>query len=226
MQQAQLKETGILPLFSAQHLYWTPSRYHEISKLHEDEMRALGCQFLFRLGASLSVNEVVIGRACYLFHHFFAHQSFGVHNRKEVAAASLFLAAKLEEVDYHSVDTIIRHFNQVINQTRAESLQREGRPIPAFPANDPSSKEWGRVRCSIYQKEGLLLDMIQFRLDFMNPLRRVAPILCQMLVDCANFTSQQSRQFFNSKQYVRHMHQIFDTVRDWLVTPITFRSIF
>lgn len=75
----------------------TPSRRDGIDKFHELQYRQRAASLIQDCGKKLSLTQLTINTAIVYMHRFFMMHSFKRFDKFDIAAASLFLAAKVEE---------------------------------------------------------------------------------------------------------------------------------
>ncbi|GJQ15084.1 hypothetical protein GpartN1_g7099.t1 [Galdieria partita] len=75
----------------------TPSRQDNITETQEFIQRAYGCEMIQECGILLRLSQVVMATGQVFFHRFYHRCSLAKYNHVWMAAASLFLACKVEE---------------------------------------------------------------------------------------------------------------------------------
>lgn len=84
-------------IFTNSQLVNTPSRKCGIDSDKELTYRQQAANLIQDMGQKLQVNQLCINTAIVYMHRFYMFHSFTVFHRNAMAAASLFLAAKVEE---------------------------------------------------------------------------------------------------------------------------------
>lgn len=148
-------------LVTAEYLrFHTPSRAKHISYTEELRLRKDTILFIGALGKACDIGSLAVATASVYCHTFFLKQDFQTennksgHDRYEVAAACLFLAGKVEER--------LRRVNDVVRQCFVVRF-----PGKRVLADD--DEELINFRRRLYQKETLLLDVIEYNFRITHP---------------------------------------------------------
>lgn len=83
--------------FTKEQLADSPSRRYGIDAQQESKYRQQAADLIQNMGQALMVSQLCINTAIVYMHRFYAFHSFTHFHRNHIAAASLFLAAKVEE---------------------------------------------------------------------------------------------------------------------------------
>ncbi|KAM7357210.1 cyclin T isoform 2-T2 [Cochliomyia hominivorax] len=101
--------------FSAEDLANSPSRKAGISPDQELSYRQMTAYLIQEMGQRLQVSQLCINTAIVYMHRFYAFHSFTHFHRNGIAAASLFLAAKVEEQP-RKLEHVIKAANKCLSQ--------------------------------------------------------------------------------------------------------------
>ncbi|XP_037810094.1 cyclin-T isoform X2 [Lucilia sericata] len=101
--------------FSSEELANSPSRKAGISPDQELSYRQMTAYLIQEMGQRLQVSQLCINTAIVYMHRFYAFHSFTHFHRNGIAAASLFLAAKVEEQP-RKLEHVIKAANKCLNQ--------------------------------------------------------------------------------------------------------------
>ncbi|XP_020714735.1 cyclin-T isoform X3 [Ceratitis capitata] len=101
--------------FSAEQLINSPSRRQGIDADTELSYRQMTAYLIQEMGQRLQVSQLCINTAIVYMHRFYAFHSFTHFHRNNIAAASLFLAAKVEEQP-RKLEHVIKAANKCLNQ--------------------------------------------------------------------------------------------------------------
>ncbi|XP_061399616.1 cyclin-T, partial [Musca vetustissima] len=101
--------------FTAEDLANSPSRRNGISPDQELSYRQMTAYLIQDMGQRLQVSQLCINTAIVYMHRFYAFHSFTQFHRNSIAAASLFLAAKVEEQP-RKLEHVIRAANKCLSQ--------------------------------------------------------------------------------------------------------------
>jgi len=83
--------------FSEEKILNSPSRRYGINPDKEESYRQQAANFIQDMGQRLQVTQLCINTAIVYMQRFYMYHSFTKFHRNAIAAASLFLAAKVEE---------------------------------------------------------------------------------------------------------------------------------
>ncbi|XP_073840759.1 cyclin T isoform X2 [Musca autumnalis] len=100
--------------FTAEDLANSPSRRNGISPDQELSYRQMTAYLIQDMGQRLQVSQLCINTAIVYMHRFYAFHSFTHFHRNSIAAASLFLAAKVEEQP-RKLEHVIRAANKCLS---------------------------------------------------------------------------------------------------------------
>ncbi|XP_037928145.1 cyclin-T isoform X2 [Teleopsis dalmanni] len=109
------KDKDSLWYFSSDELANSPSRKHGIDADQELSYRQMTAYLIQEMGQRLQVSQLCINTAIVYMHRFYAFHSFTHFHRNGIAAASLFLAAKVEEQP-RKLEHVIKASNKCLNQ--------------------------------------------------------------------------------------------------------------
>ncbi|XP_065362255.1 cyclin-T isoform X2 [Calliphora vicina] len=101
--------------FSSDDLANSPSRKAGITPDQELSYRQMTAYLIQEMGQRLQVSQLCINTAIVYMHRFYAFHSFTHFHRNGIAAASLFLAAKVEEQP-RKLEHVIKAANKCLNQ--------------------------------------------------------------------------------------------------------------
>ncbi|XP_058975679.1 cyclin-T-like isoform X2 [Musca domestica] len=101
--------------FTAEDLANSPSRRYGITPDQELSYRQMTAYLIQDMGQRLQVSQLCINTAIVYMHRFYAFHSFTHFHRNSIAAASLFLAAKVEEQP-RKLEHVIRAANKCLSQ--------------------------------------------------------------------------------------------------------------
>ncbi|XP_011181307.2 cyclin-T isoform X2 [Zeugodacus cucurbitae] len=101
--------------FSAEQLSNSPSRRQGIDPDTELSYRQMTAYLIQEMGQRLQVSQLCINTAIVYMHRFYAFHSFTHFHRNNIAAASLFLAAKVEEQP-RKLEHVIKATNKCLSQ--------------------------------------------------------------------------------------------------------------
>lgn len=104
--------------------------------------------------------------AMVLFQRFFMRHSFAEHDRNLVAAAALFMAAKVEEQHRR-----VRHF------VDASFCVLRGVERPPHGFNEEASAEWRAARDALLEAERVLLHSLEFDVAVEQPYAAITGAL-------------------------------------------------
>jgi len=150
-----------------------PSLKDGISPKEEADKRRRTCRFLEEAGRILKLPRVAVATAMVFFHRFYAKHSFAQHDRFEVAAACLLLAAKTEESP--------KKLNAVIGECHKLKTRGAAGRSPGPGMNngskgmsgtlDPKSEEFAKVKERVLLLERVILHTIGFELSIDHPYK-------------------------------------------------------
>ncbi|XP_067647753.1 cyclin-T isoform X2 [Eurosta solidaginis] len=101
--------------FSSEQLSNSPSRRQGIDADTELSYRQMTAYLIQEMGQRLQVSQLCINTAIVYMHRFYAFHSFTHFHRNNIAAASLFLAAKVEEQP-RKLEHVIKAANKCLSQ--------------------------------------------------------------------------------------------------------------
>nr|XP_014092692.1 cyclin-T isoform X2 [Bactrocera oleae]XP_036216286.1 cyclin-T isoform X2 [Bactrocera oleae]XP_036216287.1 cyclin-T isoform X2 [Bactrocera oleae]XP_036216288.1 cyclin-T isoform X2 [Bactrocera oleae] len=106
--------------FSAEQLSNSPSRRQGIDPDAELSYRQMTAYLIQEMGQRLQVSQLCINTAIVYMHRFYAFHSFTHFHRNNIAAASLFLAAKVEEQP-RKLEHVIKAANKCLGQSTSST---------------------------------------------------------------------------------------------------------
>lgn len=148
----------------------TPSQKKNIDKKTETQLRVYGCQLIQQAGKILNLKISAVVTSQILFHRFYFKKSFTDFDAKSIAAASLYLACKLEEAPcriyklisvfyflYKYEDIKCRHYYFDIKKAQLCHFRI-----------DTESKTYRDMKVNIFTYELLILKEIGFIINRIN----------------------------------------------------------
>ncbi|XP_046981709.1 cyclin-T1-like [Schistocerca americana] len=141
--------------FSREQLENTPSIKCGFDKDRELSYRQQAANFIQDMGQKLKVNQLCINTAIVYMHRFYMFHSFTQFHRHSVAAASLFLAAKVEEQPRR-----LEHIIQVAHMCLCRDRQQ---PL------DTKSERYSQEVCDLVFNENVLLQTLGFDVAVDHP---------------------------------------------------------
>ncbi|XP_040569572.1 uncharacterized protein [Lepeophtheirus salmonis] len=161
--------------FSAESLHMTPSRRHNITSEKELGYRQQAANFIQDMGQRLHVPQLCINTAIVYMQRFYMFHSFTRFHRNTIAAAALFLAAKVEEQP--------RKLEHVIKVAHI-CLHREQPPL------DTRSEQYIEQAQELVTNENILLQTLGFDVAIDHPHTHV--VRCCQLVKASKDLAQTS----------------------------------
>lgn len=149
--------------FTAEELKNSPSYRQGMAAASELLYRQITADQIQRMGRWLGVSQLTISSAIVYMHRFYVYHSFTKFHRNEIAAAALFLAAKVESQPRLLKDIL---------KAQHSCLGTNG--------PDPESKEYAEVAENLLLCESILLQTIAFETNIQHPHPHVIK-LCQLL---------------------------------------------
>jgi len=134
----------------------TPSRKAGIDAFDELRYRQTAASFIQECGKSLQLTQLCINTAIVFMHRFFMMHSFKRFDKFDIAASSLFLAAKVEETP--------RKINHVIEVR--DKITNKGQRIPK---PDQSSDEYKKRVELLVEHELIMLQTFGFDISIDHP---------------------------------------------------------
>jgi len=134
----------------------TPSRKAGIDAFDELRYRQTAASFIQECGKSLQLTQLCINTAIVFMHRFFMMHSFKRFDKFDIAASSLFLAAKVEETP--------RKINHVIEVR--DKITNKGQRIPKPDTNSDEYKK--RVELLV-EHELIMLQTFGFDISIDHP---------------------------------------------------------
>jgi len=134
----------------------TPSRKAGIDAFDELRYRQTAASFIQECGKSLQLTQLCINTAIVFMHRFFMMHSFKRFDKYDIAASSLFLAAKVEETP--------RKINHVIEVR--DKITNKGQRIPKPDTNSDEYKK--RVELLV-EHELIMLQTFGFDISIDHP---------------------------------------------------------
>lgn len=141
--------------FSREQIENTPSIKCGFDKDRELSYRQQAANFIQDMGQKLKVNQLCINTAIVYMHRFYMFHSFTQFHRNSVAAASLFLAAKVEEQPRR-----LEHIIQVAQMCLCRDRQQ---PL------DTKSERYSQEVCDLIFNENVLLQTLGFDVAVDHP---------------------------------------------------------
>lgn len=148
----------------------TPSQKKNIDKKTETQLRIYGCQLIQQAGRILNLKIVAVVTSQILFHRFYFKKSFTDFDVKIIAAASLYLACKLEETPcriyklitvfhflYKYEDIKCRHYYFDVKKAKMDHFRI-----------DIESETYYNIKVNIFTYELLILKEIGFIIHRIN----------------------------------------------------------
>ncbi|KAK9895710.1 cyclin-like protein [Cystobasidium minutum MCA 4210] len=203
------------PLASAEQVKNTPSRQDELSRQLETNMRTYGCLLIQQAGIHLKAPQVLMTTASVLFQRFFYVSSMRSFSVKDIAAAALFLASKLEEHPIRIRD-LINCFDYLIRLVDYEAQQIElerisGTPIASssvqnfkYKPMDYFAKEYYDWKDDIVIAESQILKRLGFNTVVQNPYGSIVNYL----------------QVLNLTDHPEVTQRAWSFANDFLLTPL------
>lgn len=134
----------------------TPSRRDRIDAFDELRFRQTAASFIQECGKQLQLTQLCINTAIVFMHRFFMMHSFKRFDKFDIAASSLFLAAKVEETP--------RKINHVIEVR--DKIANKGQKIPRPDTNSDEYKK--RVELLV-EHELIMLQTFGFDISIDHP---------------------------------------------------------
>lgn len=161
--------------FTKEHLANTPSRKCGYDADRELSCRQQAANFIQDMGQRLQVTQLCINTAIVYMHRFYVFHSFTQFHRNAMAAAALFLAAKVEEQP--------RKLEHVIKVAQM-CLHREQAPL------DTKSEQYLEQAQDLVMNENVLLQTLGFDVAIDHPHTHV--VRCCHLVRASKDLAQTS----------------------------------
>ncbi|XP_059609543.1 cyclin-T isoform X2 [Phlebotomus argentipes] len=152
--------------FTTEQLQNSPSRKCGIDADKELVYRQQTAYLIQEMGQSLRVSQLCINTAIVYMHRFYAFHSFSHFNRHRIAAASLFLAAKVEEQP-RKLEHVIRVAFTCLN----------------IEAPDPSKESFSEQAQDLVFNENVLLQTLGFDVAIDHPHTHVVKT-CHLVRAC------------------------------------------
>lgn len=169
-------------IFSKELLKNTPSIRAGMTSEVELNQRQQAAQFIQDMGQRLSVNQLCINTAIVYMHRFYMYQAFtdGAKterrfHRQAIAAAALFLAAKVEEQP-RKLEHVVRVAHVLSNRER--------------PQLDPKSDQYMEKAQELVTNENVILQTLGFDVQIEHPHKSV--VNCCNLVKASKDLAQSS----------------------------------
>ena len=157
-------------LFTPAELSQTPSIVDGLSLAQEHANRSKGVGFITQVGILLKLPQLTLATASVYLHRFYMRHSMvdlpsrpGLHHYA-IAAASLFLATKVEETCRKMKELVV-------------ACCRVAQKQPNLVV-DEQNKEYWRWRDTILVNEDILLEALCFDLQLEQPYRILFDVLC------------------------------------------------
>ncbi|XP_065890051.1 cyclin-L1-like [Dysidea avara] len=144
----------------------TPSRKHGISEELERDLRVVGCEYIQCAGLLLRLPQVAMATAQVLFQRFYYSKSFVNYSVQYMAAACIFVAAKVEEAP--------RRLRDVINVFHHLRQKWMGRPIQPM---EYLGNTYFKVKSEIIQCEKYLLKTLGLCVHVQHPHKLIITFL-------------------------------------------------
>ncbi|VDP34343.1 unnamed protein product [Soboliphyme baturini] len=152
-------------IFSVERLADAPSIREGLSAEQELFYRQQSANHIQEMGSKLTLSQLCMNTALVFMHRFYAFHSFHRFPRSDIAAAALFLAAKVEECP--------RKLEYVVKVSHA--LQHRDNP-----GLDVKSDKYAEEAQKIVTYENILLQTLSFDLHVEHPHAHVVRC-CQMI---------------------------------------------
>jgi len=161
--------------FSEEKLAMSPSRRQSITADKEESYRQQAANFIQDMGQRLQVTQLCINTAIVYMQRFYMFHSFTKFHRNSIAAAALFLAAKVEEQP--------RKLEHVIKVSHI-CLHRDQ------PHLDSKSEQYLEQASELVSNENILLQTLGFDVAIDHPHTHV--VKCCQLVKASKELAQTS----------------------------------
>lgn len=171
--------------FSEQEIENTPSRKDGVDSVTERKLRIYGCEIIQDAGILLKLPQVTMATAQVLFHRFYFRKSLKKYNVKQVSMASLFLAAKVEEVPKRSRD-VINVFNHI------DQIKSGKKPDPL-----PLSKRYTDMKNDLIKTERFMLKEMGFSTYVEHPHKYLLQYLSILNQGTNSNLAQQAWNYMN-----------------------------
>lgn len=144
----------------------------------ESLKRRKTCRFIEEVGRVLKLPRVAVATAMVFFHRFYAKHSFTQHDRFEVAAAAILLAAKTEESPKKLNVVIEESYKVKLRGMQAGRISQASMSVvPTSTMTnmngkfDPKSEEFVKLKERILLLERVILHTIGFELSVDHPYK-------------------------------------------------------
>ncbi len=151
--------------FTREQLLNSPSRKCQIEPERELSYRQHAANLIQDMGQRLQVNQLCINTAIVYMHRFYVFHSFSRFQRNSIAAAALFLAAKVEEQP-HKLEYVIK--------VHHACLHRGG------PVLDTKSDAYLQQAQELVINESILLQTLGFEVAVDHPHTHV--VKCTQMI--------------------------------------------
>lgn len=118
----------------------SPSKQSGISEHDEREHRFFGCELIQEAGILLRLPQVVMVTGQTIFHRFFYQESFSDYDAFQVAMASIFLSAKVEERPKR-IRTVLNVFYAMFQRRQQKNDDKVAELVP-FDLNGGLYSVW------------------------------------------------------------------------------------
>jgi len=136
-----------------------PSEYDGFTLEEENNFRLFGCELIQEGGIMLKQPQVTMITAMDLFHRFYFRKSFLEVDLRQIVAACMFLAMKLEETP-KKIRDVVSVFDYLYKK-------KDGVPAP-IPVLDLNSNEFMILRQELINAERFILKEVGFALTHLN----------------------------------------------------------
>ncbi|KAI9587221.1 cyclin-T isoform X1 [Glossina fuscipes] len=160
------KDKDSMWYFTSEQLANSPSRQQGISADQELSYRQMTAYLIQEMGQRLQVSQLCINTAIVYMHRFYAFHSFTHFHRNGIAAASLFLAAKVEEQP-RKLEHVIKAANKCLNQ----------------PISSTTDNNYMEQATDLVFNENVLLQTLGFDVAIDHPHTHVVKT-CQLVKAC------------------------------------------
>jgi cyclin T len=144
--------------YSKEDLSNSPSRKDGIDQFSELRYRQAGAQLIQECGKRLQLTQLTINTAIVFMHRFFMMHSFKRFDKCDIAAAALFLAAKVEETP--------RKIQHVISVR--DTVQRHAKNLPEQKL-DANSDDYKKRVDVLVEHELIMLQTFGFDISIDHP---------------------------------------------------------
>jgi len=131
----------------------TPSRKDGVEEEVETSLRIYGCDFIQRAGLYLKMRAVTVASSQTIFHRFFFRRSLKEFDVRIVAAASMYLACKLQE-DHRRVRDVINVYQYIKHKEQANAIRRRKQLSAESVACSPRSIDTNNELCTVKESQG------------------------------------------------------------------------